>query len=474
MKDRLSFRLFAGVLFSLIFVAGIVFPSHAQLATVKTLIENCTTLYSTAVDRSHTIAVYPQSALSYYEYNTVSGTPPVATWHGDFVLNQNGTSIRTFPLPDNIYANDFYQVDSMDVIVFCGYINTSVSSPTQSGIIGWFNLNNYGNTVQISYVQIDDIYSFKKIRAKRNTSNNTCQLFAIGQQQKNENYHTAIYYLENFFGGISIAGFRVFNSHPQVQLSDITLTENFVSFIGFHSGYSSVCVQREFYSQMSSLTLPNLHNIYCFKLYDDGGVHSIRSTYLGNRLAPSGDMLCISTPTIIKSDSIHLVFRTIDLNGPASLCAQYVYTKEKMDVWDLTYVPNDGLVYAVFALNPLTGQAITPIVRIKPMVTMSYNTTAIVDNSHYFKKIDCLNLNKTQAKHIVSGNPYTWFLKDVTTATANDLCTTLSDIPVRDIKKPMIYLDNKDSSYYKYYTVIFSQRAKTTEYYDIDCIEFNR
>ena len=108
------------------------------------------------------------------------------------------------------------------------------------------------------------------------------------------------------------------------------------------------------------------------------------------------------------------------------------------------------------------------------MATMSYNTTAIVDNNHYFKKIDCLNLSKTQARHIISGDPYTWFLKDVTTATANDLCTTLSDIPVRDIKKPMIYLDYYKDPKPKNTTVVISQRQKITEQYNINCIEYNR
>ena len=105
---------------------------------------------------------------------------------------------------------------------------------------------------------------------------------------------------------------------------------------------------------------------------------------------------------------------------------------------------------------------------------MSYNTRAIVDNNHYFKKIDCLNLSKTQARHIISGDPYTWFLKDVTTATANDLCTTLSDIPVKNIGIPVMYQDYFPQNINKNATVVTFPGTKTTEYYNIKCIEFNR
>lgn len=93
--------------FALLVTTSLCNTISAQLlpSTLNSMKQSAMSLQASAGNH-HTIACYPDGALTYYEHHGNS-VPGQAVLTGSFVYNKNATTVKTFDLAESIYVKDF-------------------------------------------------------------------------------------------------------------------------------------------------------------------------------------------------------------------------------------------------------------------------------------------------------------------------------------------------------------------------------
>ena len=407
----------------------------AQLlpVTLNSLKQNAVGLNASS-GNEHTIACYPDGALTYYEYvDFTNPMDPMLT--GSFVYNYQSTIVKAFDLDDRYYVEDFRQLAGTDLVVFCGYkIEVyqigGITSHDQFGMVGWFHLNDVLtlNTVNVEYVKVDDVYNFLKIEPFYEDPH--IHIAAIGQMHDNY-YQYNIFHLEQVAFGNMTFQCNLYPVRIGNLLKDIVRTKSYMVFCGYDVGLGAVCMRREYYSSMSS---PNeLNNIYAYPYADEQGVHSLHAVYMGNKQLRSSDSIILSTLNnnypIVSSRH-----RSFDIQTMSMLNAQEFAMNGKIDVIGTAYMHSAGLLGALATANPVTGIVESPVVLLRPMATTPYAADLIRDNGNY-NSIDCLNYSAGGAVHMLLGGLYPWFLKNVTTPVSQFGCNEVENIEINILPK---------------------------------------
>lgn len=388
------------------------------LPTITSLKQTATGLPSSAGNH-HTIAVYPDGALSYYEYWDFSD-PTSPLQKGKYVYNKSGVDVYSFDLKDNCYAKDFRQLAGTSLIVFGGY---KVDDPTYTynngipipfydrfAIVGWFDLDEIKNgNVRIEYVDVPDIAVFWKVEPF--FDGQSIHLAAIGQLH-DDLTQSAIFHLGDVQLKCDSAesfNCNLYSVRADEVLLDIVRTEQFITFVGFDFEDNGLSIRRELYSYMGS---PNeLGNIYVFPYPDDDRYHNIIAAFMGNKQKRLGDSIAVSILSVFDANDVHSRYRFIDIGTLSMFNAQEFKMHDKIAVKDITYVHGTKTLCSLTSDNPVSSSPDGSIVLLDPSQNTPYTTTYIFDPGIQYANIDCLNYSLNDSEHCLLGGPWPWFLK---------------------------------------------------------------
>lgn len=383
------------------------------------------------------IAVNHNVALKYYEYMDVSN-PMDPIPRGGFVYNSNATSINSFNLPDRVYVNDAKQVSNTSGVVFCGYRIKIIQLPgggvthTHVGVIGWFHINNYPREDRVQFLhwwEIPEIYEFTKVEPYINNSNASEEtVVAIGQTTDDYHKH-AIFYAEDYYNLVNTnLDYKIYKLQGGEYLTDIVRSERYLSFVGIDWRNAGVCIWKEKIADMGNPV--QLDNRYTFAFPDDGNVHSEHATFVGNRMLRKKDTIAIST-THYGQEEYSCRFRFFDVDQMVMTKVQEYKSVIKNDIMDMTYVSDDRLLCPLMMNHPESDDPYSTVVLIDPLQTTTYSANLIFDTEYYYPRIDCIDYQYSNCKHILLGGGKTWFLKKVSNPASSNGCNETGTIEVK-------------------------------------------
>lgn len=391
----------------------------------------------------HTISVYPNGALSYYEYHTYTNP---SHHYGKFVYNNNASVVKTFNLPEGVYVTDFRQYMGTDFIAFCGY-RVQVHDPNglcwsdEIGVIGWFNINNTMNysTIDVYYVDVPEVCRFTKVEPYYNEPN--VSIVAIAMMY-GEPYRNAIFYLDRVqFDVNATYNCNLYPVRYKDYLGDIVVSKQFVTFVGVENVAERLFIRREYLNQMST---PNeLNNIYAFPFADDMGFQDVHAVYMGNKLIRTDDKIAINAVNAFDPNDTRSRYRFIDVSTLTMTGAQEFKMYDKIGVNGIAYIHNPKLLCAQTTADPVTAGQYSAVVLINPSATTSYYADYIFHSDYGYESIDCLNYDGFNCEHFLLGGPFSWFLKKASHPTSFNGCNETERINV-DILQPVQYEIEQD------------------------------
>lgn len=441
MSNKVTFRKHFKDVWSVALLFFILNAGSASCQLTSSLIslkQSVSSLHDHYAGNEHTIAVFPNGALSYYEYNDVYSTP--ALLKGNFVYNYNASTIKSFDLPTGVYATDFRQYTGSDLIVFCGFKRSlrgdkdDRDSYTETGIVGWFDIGTtiLHNSIDVYMVEIPEICRFDKIESYFNDPN--IGIAAIGRLQSDIHKY-AIFNLDRVqFDTNATYNCNLYPVRYGESLNDIVRTHNYIVFVGQDANAGGLCIRREYFNQMGT---PNeLNNIYAFPFADDKYLQSVHATYLGNKEIRSDDNIAINTINLFSSNDVHSLYRFINVATLTMTGAQEFKMFDKIDSKGIAYSHNPKFLCTLLTNDPVTAGTYSSVVLINPFATTTYTANYIYNPNDGYSAIGCLNYDVVNGDHFLLGGPILWYLKKTshpTSAYPND-CNSTGHINVYTIQ----------------------------------------
>lgn len=412
---------------SLIFVAILAFTGgvSAQVSTVISLKQFYGFSQNNAAIQK-TIGLYPDMALSYYEYYGVDNNNNTIT-KGRFVLNINGASVYKFDMDPDIHILDFKQSDDPSIIVFCGYKGLNPSAGTTIGIVGWFHLSL--NTINLEIMEENECFRFWKVEGFYNDAQ-SISIVAIGQ--RNVQPYTYSIFCWYDINTLNVDNYFVRQSET---LWDIVKTEKYVVFVGVENAFPGLCLRKEFYNGFAAHQ--TLDTVFGYILPNDEPSSYPVAAFMGNDMSRSGNMIAVSTPVyndILKESR----YRFIDVASMNMTGAQSFKMYEKIATLGMTYINDNKTLIPLLALNPADGSNIHPAILLEPYNTSAYTAPMVYDAGTSYNSIDNLNQSLSSTEHFILGGfnqvGLGWFLKKASNLTTPNNCHSVSSISVNDIK----------------------------------------
>lgn len=115
-------------------------------------------------------------------------------------------------------------------------------------------------------------------------------------------------------------------------------------------------------------------------------------------------------------------------------CAQEYAIAGKNDISDMTYVSDDRLLCPLMIEHPITCDPYSTVVFIDPSNTSNYSANLVFDKDYYYPRIDCIDYQYSNCKHILLGGLNTWFLKKASIPGSANYCNERGTINVKIIQ----------------------------------------